>query len=223
MATQVRRTPLADQAAALLLSRIRAGEWELGARLPGESTLAVQLGVGRSTLREAVRQLAGRGVLASRQGAGVFVAALDAPENWDAVLRRVDIGAVLEARTAIEVEAASLAAARRTPAQLRAMRAALDGRTRHRSDVEAHVAADIDFHRSIVVAAGNPVLLELFDTMTPHVRAAMVDMLRLRRDLNDDADQQAHVDIVDAVAEHRAEDAATCARHHLDGLKEALA
>lgn len=223
MPTQVRRTPLADQVADLLLGRIRAGEWELGAKLPGESVLAVQLGVGRSTLREAVRQLAGRGVLASRQGAGVFVAALDVPESWDDVLRRVDIGAVLEARTAIEVEAASLAAARRTPGQLRALRSALDGRTRHREDVEAHVAADIEFHRSVVVAAGNPVLMELFDTMTPQVRTAMIDMLRLRRDFGDDADQQAHVDIVDAIAARDSTVAATCARRHLDGLKEALA
>lgn len=223
MASQVRRVPLADQVAELLMQRIRAGEWELGEKLPGESALGVQLGVGRSTLREAVRQLAGRGVLASRQGSGVFVAALDAPEQWDAVLRRVDITAVLEARIAIEVEAAALAAQRRTPAQLRAMRSALAGRVSHRGDVEAHVAADIEFHRSVVVAAGNPVLIEIFDAMTPQVRIAMVDMLRIRKDVEDDADQQAHVDIVDAVAARHSATAATCARKHLDGLKEALA
>ena len=87
---QVRREPLADQAAELLLQRIRAGEWSLGAKLPGETTLAPQLGVGRSTVREAIRQLAGRGVLASRQGAGVFVTALDVEEDWNAVLRRAE-------------------------------------------------------------------------------------------------------------------------------------
>ena len=53
---QVRRTPLAEQAADLLLERIRGGEWALGAKLPGESTLGPQLGVGRSTVREAIRQ-----------------------------------------------------------------------------------------------------------------------------------------------------------------------
>src|SRR5215831_9239436 len=102
--TIVRREPLADQAAGLLLQRIRAGEWSLGEKLPGETTLAPQLGVGRSTVREAIRQLAGRGVLSSRQGAGVFVTALDAPEDWDTVLRRADIISVIEARLAIETE-----------------------------------------------------------------------------------------------------------------------
>ncbi|KJR06109.1 FadR/GntR family transcriptional regulator [Gordonia sihwensis] len=223
MPAQVRRTPLADQAAEVLLERIRAGEWTLGQKLPGESTLAVQLGVGRSTVREAVRQLAGRGVLSSRQGAGVFVAAVDVPENWDDVLRRADVVAVLEARTAIETEAAALAARRRTPAQVRAMRAALEKREQSRSGIEDRVAADIDFHRAVVSAAGNPVLTELFDAMTPRVRVAMVDLLRIRREFDTDIDHRAHADIVDAVAARRPADAATAARTHLDGLKEALA
>ncbi|MCF8607948.1 GntR family transcriptional regulator, partial [Gordonia sp. HY442] len=52
MVGRVQRVPLADQAAAVLLDRIRGGEWKLGAKLPGETTLAPQLGVGRSTVRE---------------------------------------------------------------------------------------------------------------------------------------------------------------------------
>src|SRR5690606_9510673 len=144
---------MADQAAELLLERIRSGEWALGARLPGETTLAAQLGVGRSTIREAVRQLAGKGVLDSRQGAGVFVTALDVREDWDTVLRRADIVAVIEARVAIEAEAAALAAQRRTPADLRAIRRALAARAAHRSGIEEHVDADTAFHRGIVVAA----------------------------------------------------------------------
>jgi DNA-binding FadR family transcriptional regulator len=98
---QVRRTPLADQAAELLLDRIRSAEWALGQKLPSEATLGPQLGVGRSTVREAIRKLAGRGVLASRQGAGVFVMALDAPADWDTVLRDAGIIAVIEARLEI--------------------------------------------------------------------------------------------------------------------------
>jgi len=47
----IRRSPLAEQAAEALLSRIRAGEWGLGHKLPGETTLSAQLGVGRSTVR----------------------------------------------------------------------------------------------------------------------------------------------------------------------------
>lgn len=220
--SRVRREPLADQAADLLLARIRAGEWGLGQKLPGETTLGPQLGVGRSTVREAIRQLAGRGVLTSRQGAGVFVTALDAPDDWDVVLRRADVEAVLEVRIALEVEASALAARRRTPAHLRALRRALADRDTHRDDLERHVDADTAFHRAVVDAAGNPVLLDLFDTFTPRCRAAMVDMLRLRGAHGDDADQDVHRAIHDAVRDRRADAAAALTRQHLVGLAERL-
>nr|WP_040801703.1 FCD domain-containing protein [Nocardia higoensis] len=220
---QVRRSSMADQAADLLLERIKSGEWSLGERLPGETTLAAQLGVGRSTVREAIRQLAGRGVLATRQGAGVFVTALDAREDWDTVLRRADIVAVIEARIAIETEAAALAARRRTPADLRAIRRALAGRAEHRSTIEEHVDADTAFHRSIVVAAHNPILVELFDGFTPRVRQAMIEMLRIRKEFGSDADHEAHVELFDAVAGRDEDAAARRCRTHLASLKEGLA
>lgn len=217
--TRLRRVPLADQAADALFARIRAGEWALGAKLPGETTLAPQLGVGRSTVREAIRQLAGRGILDSRQGSGVYVTALEAPEDWEQVLRRADIVTVLEARTAIEVEAARLAATRRTPSDLRAIRRALDLRTVPGQSVEEHVDADMALHRAIVVAAHNEVLTELFDGFVPRVRRAMVDMLRLRPVRDAHADHDAHVVVVDAIADRAPEAAARESRAHLDALK----
>lgn len=219
---QIQRTPLADQAADLLLDRIRAGEWQLGQKLPGETTLAPQLGVGRSTVREAIRQLAGRGVLATRQGSGVFVTALDVPEDWDAVLRCADIVSVIEARIAIESEAASLAALRRTASDLRAIRRALDVRSASAASLEAHVDADTAFHRSIVVAAHNPILLELFDGLTPRLRQSMIEMLRIRGGFGGAADHDRHVRLADTVADHDAEAAASESREHLTELKEAL-
>jgi len=233
---QVRREPLADQAAELLLTRIRSGEWKLGEKLPGETTLAPQLGVGRSTVREAIRQLAGRGVLATRQGAGVFVTALDAPEDWNTVLRRVGIVAVIEARLAIETEAAALAAERRTPAELRTIRRAPKQRTGHRadtdtdsdtdtdtdSDTEQHVDADTAFHRSVLVAAHNAILTELFDDFTPHSRRAMIDMLRLGES-DPELDHDLHVRLVEAVADRDGAAAAELSRTHQRVMKERLA
>ena len=236
---QLQRRPLADQAAEALLRRIRQGEWELGAKLPGETTLAAQLGIGRSTVREAIRQLAGRGVLSSRQGAGVFVIALEVPDDWDAVLRRADIAAVIEARTAIESEAAALAAERRTPADVRAIRRALRDRADRRTILEDHVDADTAFHRSIVAAAHNPILLELFDGFTPRLRQAMIDMLRLRSvgrgaqpdgeshaerrpQFGSDHDHTAHEELAEAVITRDASTAAALSRAHLAALAAAL-
>lgn len=222
MMAQVTRRPLADQAAELLLARIRSGEWELGEKLPGETTLAPQLGVGRSTVREAIRQLAGKGVLASRQGSGVYVTALDVPDDWDSVLRRTDILAVIEARIAIESEAALLAAERRTPADLRAIRQALSRREAHRLEIESHVDTDTAFHRAIVVASRNPILIELFDSFTPRLREAMIEMLRLRKEFGTDADHGIHEQLADAIAAHDGGAAASLSREHLASLKDAL-
>ncbi len=220
--TMVRRESLAEQAAELLTARIRGGEWEIGGKLPGETTLAPQLGVGRSTAREAIRILAGRGILATRQGSGVFVTATDIPESWDAVLERADIVAVIEARTAIEVEAAALAAERRTSAEVKALRTALDEREQHRSDIGEHVQTDMAFHRGIVVAARSPVLVELFDSFAPRSRQAMTDMLRLRGHHGDVVDQGVHERIYEAIAAQDVEAAARLTRAHLRALKGLL-
>lgn len=219
---QIHRTPLADQAADLLLERIRAGEWVLGQKLPGETTLAPQLGVGRSTVREAIRRLAGRGVLATRQGAGVFVTALDAPEDWDSVLRRSDIISVIEARIAIETEAASLAATRRTAADVRAIRRALERRAVAIAGIEEHVDADTAFHRAIIAAAHNPILLDLFDGLTPRLRQTMIEMLRIRADFGGAEDHRRHVRLAETVIERDAGAAADESRSHLLELKDAL-
>jgi len=218
----VRRHPLAAQTAELLLARVRAGEWPVGRKLPGETTLAATLGVGRSTLREAIRELAGKGVLDSRQGSGVFVTAADVTEDWDAVLRRASVVAVIEARVAIESEAAALAAARRTPADLRAIRRALAARAAGGRSVEEHVDADMTFHRAVVVAAHNEVLTELFDSFVPRVHLAMVDMLKARPLASPEADQAAHAALVEALAGRDPRAAAERSRSHLESLKRAF-
>ncbi|WP_374977207.1 FadR/GntR family transcriptional regulator [Microbacterium trichothecenolyticum] len=220
--TMVRRESLAEQAAELLLARIRDGEWEVGEKLPGETKLAPQLGVGRSTAREAIRTLAGRGILTTRQGAGVFVTAADIPESWDEILQRADIVAVLEARTAIEVEAAALAAERRTSVELKKIRGALDERERHRTHLDEHVETDMAFHRSIVAAAHSPILLDLFDSFAPRSRQAMIEMLRHRSHHGGNTDHSIHERVYQAIASRDIEAAAALARAHLHALRELL-
>ncbi|MEB4613198.1 FadR/GntR family transcriptional regulator, partial [Leucobacter sp. M11] len=98
------RVPLAERTAEALLARIRAGEWAPGDRLPGETTLAAQLGVGRSTVREAIRSLAARGILLPRHGSGVYLTEPDTEHARDTLILRSTIRTVLEARLAIEAE-----------------------------------------------------------------------------------------------------------------------
>lgn len=198
---ELRRFSLVEQAADQIAARITAGEWEIGAKLPAESALAAELGVGRSTVREAVKELRGRGLVEARQGSGVFVIALERSEEWDAVLRRADIDDVLEVREAIEVKAAELAAGRRDSRDLSRLRVTLKNRAdaeTARSD-DKLVDADIEFHRAIVRAAHNPVLSELFESFAPRIRSAMLDMLHMSPDDRHRHDQDAHSQIMEAI------------------------
>ncbi|GCB01459.1 MULTISPECIES: FadR/GntR family transcriptional regulator [Mycolicibacterium] len=222
MVSQVTRQPLAAQAAQLLLTRIKDGEWLLGQRLPGETTLAAQLGVGRSTLREAIRELAGKGVLDSRQGAGVFVTALDVTDDWDTVLRSANVASVIEARIAIEAEGAALAATRRTPADLRTIRRTLAARGVTGQSVPEHVDADMAFHRAVIAAAHNDVLTQLFDAFLPRLRLAMIDMLKIRPIASEPCDHALHQQLADAIVARDPDAAAAASRTHLSALKESF-
>jgi len=114
--TPLRKHSLADTLAQRLQRRIAAGKFRTGERLPTESELMRMFGVGRSTVREAVRMLSDRGFLNVRQGAGTFVAA---PAASDALveqrLRRADIRELDEVRKILEAAIVERAAARRTP------------------------------------------------------------------------------------------------------------
>jgi len=225
----LQRASLADQAADALAGRIAAGEWPVGSPLPGEHALASELGVGRSTVREAVRALTSRGLVRARQGAGVFVTASTPTPDWDDLLVRTRVADVVEARVAIEVQGARLAARRRTPADLAALHAALAARreaelaSAREPDDGAYVDADLRFHAAVVDAAHNPVLVELFAAFAPRVRAAMLELLALAgAGSTHHHDQDAHRAIARAVEEREPEAAARAASEHLQTVLDAL-
>ncbi|WP_433226459.1 FadR/GntR family transcriptional regulator [Actinomadura formosensis] len=177
----LRPSPLVEQAAQRLRDQIAGGSWPVGTKLPGETTLARELGVGRSTVREALRALAGAGLVQARQGAGVFVIAAEPAEDWPARLRRASVADVYEIRMMLEVRAAELAAERRTAADL----AALDKALAARDDafagpaIEAFIDADIALHTAVVAAAHNPILADLFAEFVPVLRDGLLDLVTL--------------------------------------------
>jgi DNA-binding FadR family transcriptional regulator len=215
----LRPSPLVEQATERLRAQIAGGHWPVGTRLPGETTLAKELGVGRSTVREALRALAGAGLVQPRQGAGVFVIATEPAEDWPTRLRRAAVTDVYEVRMAVEVHAARLAARRRTPEDVAAIELALEGRrTASSGDDAAFVDADIAFHAAVVAAAHNPVLTDLFTEFTPVLRTGLVELLALTglRTRDPNTADAAHEALVRAVADGDAEGAAEVLRAELE-------
>src|SRR6478609_4978623 len=114
-----RRTGLIDATVAQLRARITSGDWPVGTRIPPEPALVELLGVGRNTVREAVQSLVHAGLLERRQGSGTYV--LSVSELAVSMGRQIADARqrdVIEVRRSLEVEAARLAARRRTTADV---------------------------------------------------------------------------------------------------------
>ena len=163
-----RRTGLIDSTVQELRTRITSGQWPVGSRIPPEPQLVELLGVGRNTVREAVQALVHAGLLERRQGSGTYV--LTSSELAASMGRQIADARqrdVVEVRRALEIEAARLAARRRTALDAAALLDRRDERaTAYVSgDLDAMVQTDLALHRTIVRAAGNPVLLSLYENL----------------------------------------------------------
>jgi GntR family transcriptional regulator, transcriptional repressor for pyruvate dehydrogenase complex len=156
------RSKLAERVAQEILGGIRSERLAPGTRIPSERELMSALGVGRSTIREAINGLAMLGVLEIRHGQGAFVVDADAgrtaPKAIAVALARGATRDLFEARRLVEPEAARLAAERRTEADLLEISRALAD---HEHAIEAETPAvepAVRFHVAIGNATHNDVL-----------------------------------------------------------------
>ncbi|MEV4256592.1 FCD domain-containing protein [Spirillospora sp. NPDC049652] len=213
-----RRSSLVEQVIDQLKGEIVAGTWPVGDRIPPEPVLSESLGVGRNTVREAVRALTHAGILESLQGDGTYVRATS--EMSGAMRRRMEraeLVETLEIRRGLEVEAARLAAARRTPSDLAAIADALARRdaawaAREHSEF---VEADLLFHTAVVEATHNGMLIELYRDFSAALRAS----IGAAGAVVEHADIP-HGPIADAIAAGDGQAAASAARRCLDQIMD---
>ncbi|MBC5725401.1 FadR family transcriptional regulator [Agathobaculum sp. NSJ-28] len=157
---------LAGQTADALIAYIVDRGLEQGDRLPNERELSGLLGVGRSTLREAVRMLSSRNILEARQGAGVFVSGntgvSDDPLGFTFIRDKQKLAAdLVEFRMMLEPRVAALAALRATPAQADELAAlALAVEQRYAAGAR-HTQEDAAFHAKLGKLSGNVVIPNL--------------------------------------------------------------
>lgn len=155
---------IADQLRAL----IAAGEFALGSRLPPERDLAVQLGVSRPSVREALIALEVEGLVEVRMGSGVYVTALE-PASAARTVAADALGPfdIMRARQLIETELAALAARASTPALVKRLRAALKAMEDDVAGGVMPLRGDREFHITLAEASGNAALVrvvtELFE------------------------------------------------------------
>lgn len=160
---------LVSKVAERLRHAIDEGLFKAGDRLPTEAELTSQFDVSRTVVREAIAALRADGLVLPRQGAGVFVLKrAPRPAAPFQILDRDRISAIvemLELRTAVEVEAAVLAAGRRSPSQEAAIFDANQAMTDCVAKGKPSTTEDFRFHLAIAEAANNPRFVEFLKVM----------------------------------------------------------
>ena len=218
---------LALQLSDLLRHAIVKGQFPPGSRLPSEANLTETHGVSRTVVREAMATLRADRLVVARQGSGVFV--LDAPGLTQMAaqsIAHVDLARVssvielLELRTAIEVEAAGLAALRRSPAQDEFI---IERHSAVRASLEASLPtseADLALHLAIADASNNPRFREFLDMIGRN----LIPRSALQQDLPE-KDHEAYIILLDhehdrivtAISAGDEEGAREAMRSHLRG------
>ncbi|MGZ5271180.1 MAG: FadR/GntR family transcriptional regulator [Ramlibacter sp.] len=162
--------------------RIRDGRLQAGAKLPPEGAMMEEFGVSRTVVREAISRLQAAGMVETRHGIGTFVlghgdaTSFRIPATQLATLK--DVISVLELRIGVETESAALAAMRRTPANLAALRSALQAFSAALAEGRDAVGPDFQFHLEIARATQNAryadLMATLGGTMIPRARLEAV-------------------------------------------------
>lgn len=219
----LRRSRLADQVVAQVRDLVAQGAYAVGDRLPNESELSDMFGVGRSTIREAMRVLSSRGLVDVRHGDGTYVAAQAPSESLEERLSRAELHDIYEARLMLESALAVLAAQRRSAKDIAAMRKSLQARERaiKAGDVAGYAKADFAFHLAIAKAAKNQALFEVYESFVQSVSgrlqsATTADYIR-------DEGDTLHAALCEAIAQGDVSQTRRLVRTHLKKSAKDLA
>jgi GntR family transcriptional regulator, transcriptional repressor for pyruvate dehydrogenase complex len=220
----VRRLKVADSVAAQLEQLITRGDITPGDKLPPERVLAERFGVGRSSMREAIRVVEASGLLRTDHGRGVFVVSdkKAMPKLSDLLIfDDFTVPELFEVRLSLEPDAASSAARRITAPEVAELQRILAEAENPQLSDDAFVKLDAELHRTIVAATKNTLLLKLMESIEPLFFRYSHRVIKLpgRR-----AHAHAgHVAIVQAIAGHRVRDARTAALSHIRDVERDIA
>ncbi|WP_214229310.1 FadR/GntR family transcriptional regulator [Pedobacter sp. B4-66] len=173
MKNLIQKKSLADEVASRLSEQISLGQYKVNEQLPIEPELMKNFGVGRSTIREAIKILANSGLLRVQQGIGTFVdQAIANREPMELRLKRANVKDLDEVRQLLEMKIAELAALNRTESDIIAIRAHLENRKRAAKAglIDECIEADVQFHIAIALASKNEILADLYKSASIHLK-----------------------------------------------------
>lgn len=184
----LKRLSLAEDVAGRLQQQIGSGKYKAGQQLPTEPELMQQFGVGRSTIREAVRILINAGMVKVQQGLGTFILSQEVMnEPLVKRLQRAHFQDLNEVRLLLEVKIAEKAAVHRTAKDITQLKLFLKQRAEFaNADKPADcIQADINFHSCIAEASRNAIMVDLYRTIATHLKQSFLQRFKDTRSFKD--------------------------------------
>lgn len=213
----VKRVRVVDSVSEKLVRAISEGRFDAGAKLPPEHDLAETLQVSRNALREAVRQLETMGIVTVKHGDGTYVNRVTGNSLVTRALQFFTLGGttlidLVEAREAIEVTAAMLAAERAGDEEVEALLRLVGDMDDLITSPGEYVERDFAFHVMVVEASRNQVLIELFSTIQDILMVQLRKIMELYGVTRESYGY--HRKIASAIADKDSEAAGSAMRDH---------
>ncbi len=220
----VRASRLYEQIVKQIEDSIREGRLKPGEQLLAERELALQFGVSRTAVREAVKTLSEKGLVEAYSGRGTFVTSgrsQSMRHSLDSFMKsgdRQNSAYVAEMREILEPEFTALAAVRIGEQHLSMMREAVAVMDRSMEQPDAYIEADLDFHLALAEAAGNPLILSLLDSLVGVLREQRLGIFAVSG--GPDRGQVHHKAILQAIEQRNSTKARKAMRAHLEQVRE---
>jgi GntR family transcriptional repressor for pyruvate dehydrogenase complex len=222
----VQTSRLYEQIVQQIEESIAKGALKEGDQLPAERDLAQQFGVSRTAVREAIKALREKGLVEAYSGRGTFITSAT-PRSIRQSLDRMMRGGgdaqggtiqLVEVREILEPEIAALAAARADEGALKTMRDALAVMDQAKSNPDAFIEADLDFHLALAEAADNPLILSLIDSIVGVLREQRISIFMVEGGA--ERGQYHHKKILEAIEHRDAQGARAAMREHLRQVRD---
>ena len=222
--TNNRKITLTERTGQALKTKILSGEYPVGSKLPKEKDLIELFQVSRTVVREAMAHLNAEGLLEIRHGVGAFVTTTPQPAGHNGIFDNelqsiAEVLELFELRLGVEIEAAGLAASRRSPAQNAAIREVFVEWRRAIERGEKAADLDLKLHQQIAAATNNRFYSEFLELTAQNAfsRFEQIGFAgRVAEQLNKIPDLvEEHKSVVDAISLQRENEAREAMRHHL--------
>ncbi len=216
----VARASLSDKIVEQLIDLISREVLKPGERLPSERELCKKFGVGRTSLREALRSLSVMGILDGRVGEGTFVCNnnkkyLEKTLQWGFLLDRKKVQDLIETRLMLESQTAFLATQRATEEDVQEIEQTLRGMGETLKQPEQYLEFDLRFHLLIARATQNSILYSMLSTTRGYLQEWIKGSLAERAGKRAILSLREHEHILKALRKGRAEDARQAMKEHI--------